>query len=147
MLKDNGALFISDNNNIRCKYRDTIYQFWNRLEYGPVGPIEGFHTGIEYVYSDLRENYIRERFSDELEENEIITLKDRTIYLYGDQIKEACETILSQESILKINIMLKKLMHPNIHGYLMEKLFDPILKNKLLTIGFKKITLLGLVGI
>ena len=123
MLKEDGVLIISDNNNWLCRaYRKHIAEFWDRVENGPPGKCG--KRKVEFVYKDLRRKLITEWFGDKLNAPDIDALTENTAYLYGVTLREACQQFLSSRELPRHRYKYGTTPINPEHGYFIEKAFD-----------------------
>lgn len=149
MLRTNGVLYITDGNNMLCKkYKNLIFEYWDRCENGPPGVIVGCHTDVGVAYKDIRKKLIQKWFGDKLGKDEINILTNNTAYLYGDSLRETCELYIQNRVFPMQKYIYGTCPIQPEHGYYMEKIFNPyVLRKKLLDIGFTKCFLYGSSGL
>ena len=99
---------------------------------------------MEFVYAELRKELITTWYGNKLNEDELGMLSKNTAYLFGDNLRVACEQYIRYG--IKPNSKYKygtPPVHPE-YGYYNEKLFNPyLLRDDLMAVGFKECRLYG----
>lgn len=133
VLKDSGLFFLEDgNNSLYLPSKIAHRRHRNEWEYGPVDPSEVRGTDLAVPYIELRKQIIRKQFPS-LDERTIQHLSKKTAGMYGAQVVEAAERLLTKKKIVK---PIFKYRHP-ITGEFQEREFNPIrLRRELMQRGF-----------
>ncbi len=137
VLKPGGVLLIADDNNAaNPSVVRRNREIWEAFENGPpTSDIHGHAVRVPYI--EGRKQILREAFPD-LSDQDIETLSLNTAYMSRDEILDAGQRFVSDETLPESRFSLDRCPIQPETGHTMEALVDPYdLKSKLDALGFE----------